>query len=308
MKALITGGAGFIGSHIAKKFIDNDINVHVVDNLSTGKIENIDFLKKECFFQRDINDLEYMTELLKKEQYDYVLHLAAMVSVVETIDKPFQSNEDNITSSINLLESIHKYVPNIKKFFFASSAAVYGRLEDLPKTIESKVDPLSPYAVQKYASERYSKIYHELYNIPTVSMRFFNIYGPKQNPNSDYSGVLSILNKKFSNKENFTFFGDGEQTRDFVYIKDLVEAVWLVIHNEDSNGKVYNLGTGSQSTLNEIFKIFEKNFGYSIPYEYKEERRGDIKYSYAEISPLKELGFIPSYSIKDGVSEYLNSK
>ncbi|WP_444812047.1 NAD-dependent epimerase/dehydratase family protein [Staphylococcus hominis] len=307
MKALITGGAGFIGSHLAKKFLDNNIDVHIVDNLSTGKLENISFLKKDCFFYHDINDLEFMTQLLKKEQYDYILHLAAMVSVVETIEKPIQSNQDNMVASVNLLDTIKNYIPNFKKFFFASSAAIYGQLEDLPKSINSKIDPLSPYAIQKYSSERYAKIYFDLYNVPTVSMRFFNIYGPKQNPNSDYSGVLSILNQKFIKKEPFTFFGDGEQTRDFVYINDLVDAVWLVINSKETNGKVYNLGTGKQTSLNEIFNIFKDNFGYSIPHKYEKKRIGDIKHSYAEISPLKKLGFNPNFSIKDGIREYLRT-
>lgn len=220
MKALITGGAGFIGSHIAKKLVDNNIDVHIIDDLSTGNLKNLSFVNQKNIHIKSINDYEYIEDLLQKNEFTYVIHLAAMVSVVETIEKPVQSNECNIDASIKLLEYIKKYNPNIQKFVFASSAAVYGKLSGLPKSVDSQVNPLSPYAIQKYASEQYAKMYNNLYNIPTVSLRFFNIYGPRQNPTSDYSGVLSILNRRFLEKQKFTFFGDGEQTRDFVYIND----------------------------------------------------------------------------------------
>lgn len=305
MKALITGGAGFIGSHIAKKLIDNNMDVHILDNLSTGNIENIPFIKQKNIHIKNISDYEYVESLIKNNDFTYVIHLAAMVSVVETIEKPIQSNEVNIDASIKLLEFIKKYNPNIQKFVFASSAAVYGKLKGLPKSIDSQVNPLSPYAIQKYSSEQYTKMYNQLYSIPTVSLRFFNIFGPRQNPSSDYSGVLSILNRKFLEKQQFTFFGDGEQTRDFVYIDDLIQAFWLVLNNDKANGEIFNVGTGKQTTLNEIFEVFQENYNYTIPFEYKEERKGDIKYSYADITKLERLGYSPKYTINDGIKEYL---
>lgn len=305
MKALITGGAGFIGSHIAKKLIDNNIDVHIIDNLSTGDLGNIPFVSQKNIHIKDISDYEYIESVFQKEEFTYVIHLAAMVSVVETIEKPIQSNRVNIDASINLLNLIKEYNSNIKKVVFASSAAVYGKLEGLPKSVDSLIEPLSPYAIQKYASEQYTKIYNDLYNIPTVSLRFFNIYGPRQNPKSDYSGVLSILNQRFLEKQKFTFFGDGEQTRDFVYINDLVQAFWLVLNSDEVNGEIFNVGTGRQTTLNEIFKVFQKNYNYSIPYEYEDERKGDIKYSYADITKLEKIGYSPSYTINEGIREYL---
>ncbi|MBE9430260.1 NAD-dependent dehydratase [Staphylococcus warneri] len=305
MKALITGGAGFIGSHIAHKCIQNNIEVHVIDNLSTGRIENIPYVKKEYFYQEDINNLKFVSDLIKKEQFDYVIHLAAMVSVVETVQQPGRSNQVNIDATLNILETLRLQHSNVKRFLFASSAAVYGQLEGLPKAIHSRIDPRSPYAVQKYAGESYAKIYHQLYQLPTVSLRFFNVYGPKQNPYSDYSGVISILNHKFNHKETFTFYGDGLQTRDFIYIDDLVEACWLVLHNDNVNGNVYNLGTGKQTTLKQMVNIFEQHFNYSIPYVYDEERVGDIKHSYADISPIQSLGFNPQYSVEKGIQSYL---
>lgn len=305
MKVLITGGAGFIGSHIAEKFNNEGSEVFIVDNLSTGKRDNIPFIDNDHFFQNDVKDFELLTELVKVHQFDYVFHLAAMVSVVETVEKPVESNGDNIDATIHLLEANRQHNPNLKKFLFASSAAIYGDLPDLPKSTDSKINPLSPYAVQKYASEQYVKIYNTLYGLPTVSLRFFNVYGPRQNPESDYSGVLSILNQKFLHKAPFTFFGDGKQTRDFIYIKDLLQAIWIVIKDAQSNGKVYNAGTGNETDLLTVFNAFAEYFGYEVPHSFKEARKGDIKYSYSDVSPLKALGYEPNYPVKDGIAEYL---
>ncbi|MEB7435179.1 NAD-dependent epimerase/dehydratase family protein [Staphylococcus pasteuri] len=305
-KALITGGAGFIGSHMAYKCIQNNIEVHIIDNLSTGRLENIPFIQKDRFYHEDINNLKFVSDLIKKEKFDYVIHFAAMASVVETVEQPQQSNQVNIDATLNILESLRLNHPNVKKFLFASSAAVYGQLEGLPKAIDSRIDPKSPYAIQKYTGESYAKVYNQLYQLPTVSLRFFNVYGPRQNPYSDYSGVLSILNQKFIKKDTFTFYGDGLQTRDFIYIDDLVEACWLVLHDDEINGKVFNLGTGQQTTLKQIVNIFEENFNYTIPYTYKNERAGDIKHSFADITPLQNIGFKPKYSIEKGIKAYLD--
>ncbi|MCD8915944.1 NAD-dependent epimerase/dehydratase family protein [Staphylococcus simulans] len=306
MKILITGGAGFIGSHIAEKFNNEGGEVFIVDNLSTGKRENVSFIDDDHFYQNDVKDFELLSELVKVHQFDYVFHLAAMVSVVETVEKPVASNGDNIDSTIHLLEANREHNSNLKKFLFASSAAIYGDLPDLPKSTDSKINPLSPYAVQKFASEQYTKIYHTLYGLPTVSLRFFNVYGPRQNPESDYSGVLSILNQKFLNKAPFTFFGDGKQTRDFIYIKDLLQAIWLVINDEQTNGKIYNAGTGDQTELRTVFNAFAEYFGYEVPYSFEDARKGDIKYSYSDVSPLKALGYQPDYPINKGIAAYLD--
>lgn len=306
MKALITGGAGFIGSHLAEKLINEGIEVHVIDNLSTGSLDNIPFISKNQFYLKDITDFDFLKRLIKQEQFEYIFHLAAMVSVVETIEKPFNSNEINISATVNLLEATRKWNRNIKKFIFASSAAVYGNLPDLPKSVvDSKVAPLSPYAIQKYSGEQYTHIYNDLYQIPAVCLRYFNIYGPKQNPNSDYSGVLSILNSKFVNKEPFTFFGDGKQTRDFVYVDDLISAIWTVVKSKGVDGGIFNVGNGIQTSLQSVFKSFEIAFGYKIPCIYKEPRIGDIKHSFADISDLKNLGYSPQYSINKGIHAYV---
>lgn len=306
MKVLITGGSGFIGSHIAERFHNEGNEVFVVDNLSTGKRENIPFIDDAHFYQENVQNHELLTDLIKTHQFEYIFHLAAMVSVVETVEKPVESNGDNIDSTIHLLEATRQHNNNLKKFFFASSAAIYGDLPDLPKSVEnSNVNPLSPYAVQKFAGEQYTKIYHTLYGLPTVALRFFNVYGPRQNPESDYSGVLSIINQKFLNKAPFTFFGDGKQTRDFIYIKDLLQAIWIVIEDDSTNGKVFNAGTGKQTDLITVFNAFSDYFGYEIPYSFTDARAGDIKHSYSDVSPLKDLGFRPEYDIMKGIAAYL---
>lgn len=304
MKILITGGAGFIGSNIAEKLVNQGYEVHIIDNLKTGKISNVPFLQRKYIHIQDIRNTEYINSLLLDIQFDYIIHLAAMVSVVETIAKPIESNQINIDATINLLESVRTYNPKVKKFIFASSAALYGDLPSLPKSVNDVLKPLSPYAIQKLSGEFYAKIYNDLYDIPTTSFRFFNVYGPKQNPESDYSGVISILNKKFEDKSTFTYLGDGKQTRDFVYIDDLVSAVMLVLKNDQTNGRVYNLGTGSETSLLEVYDAFIESFSYEIPVEFKPARRGDIKYSVAEISPLKALGYTAKYNIKDGIKAY----
>lgn len=249
MKILITGGAGFIGSHIAEKFYNETNEIYILDNLRTGHRSNVDFIDDSHFINNDITKKDFVIELIKKEQFDIVIHLAAIVSVIDTINDPILSQSVNIDGTLNLLEANRKYNKNIKKFIFASSAAIYGNTSILPKKVESIIDPESPYAIEKYAGEQYTKIYNSLYELPTTSIRFFNVYGPRQDPSSSYSGVLSIMNQKFIKGEHFTFYGDGNQTRDFVYIKDLVQAVNLVIKNENTNGKIYNLGTGSQTSL-----------------------------------------------------------
>ncbi|QIH77962.1 NAD-dependent epimerase/dehydratase family protein [Macrococcoides canis] len=304
MKALITGGAGFIGSNIAEALVKRGYEVHIVDNLTTGKITNVSFLSEEHIYIEDIRNSLFLKDLLQNNEYDYIIHLAAMVSVVETIDKPIESNQINIDATLNLLESIKNYNPKLKKFIFASSAALYGDLPGLPKSVDDVLKPLSPYAIQKFSGESYAKIYHDLYGIPSTAFRFFNVYGPKQNPESDYSGVISILNKKFESKSTFTYLGDGKQTRDFVYIDDLVSAVMLVLDNEQTNGKVYNLGTGIETSLLEVYNAFKESFSYEIPVEFKPARKGDIKYSVAEVSPLQALGYSARYNITEGIKAY----
>ncbi|ERH34489.1 hypothetical protein SEQU_10175 [Staphylococcus equorum UMC-CNS-924] len=306
MKILITGGAGFIGSHLAEYFINSNHEVFILDNLSTGHRSNVSFIDDLHFIENDVTNKTLVQDLIKEEQFDIVIHLAAVVSVVETINNPILSQKVNIDGTLNLLEANRQYNENLKKFIFASSAAVYGNTKGLPKKVETFIDPESPYAIEKYAGEQYTKLYNKLYSLPTTALRFFNIYGPRQDPSSPYSGVLSIMHSKFQKDEAFKFFGDGEQTRDFVYVKDLVQAVSIVINSDFANGGIYNLGTSKPLSLLEMFDEFKKLYSKTIDYSFTEARSGDIKHSYAEIDDLKALGYTPKYSVEEGLKEYIN--
>ncbi|EJH4181892.1 NAD-dependent epimerase/dehydratase family protein [Staphylococcus pseudintermedius] len=306
MKILITGGAGFIGSHVAELFFNQHDEVYVMDNLSTGYRKNIPFIDDEHFLHIDVRNHEAVAHIIQTHQYDIIIHLAAVVSVVETIENPEVSNEVNISALVHLLELSRKHLPHLKKFIFASSAAVYGNNPTLPKSITSHIQPESPYAIQKYSGEQYVKLYHDLYHLPTTALRFFNVYGPKQDPQSQYSGVLSIMKHCFDQDEPFTFFGDGEQTRDFVYVKDIVQAIQIVIQQHISHGAVYNVGTSQPTSLLSIYEIFKHLYQKEIPTQFADPREGDVKYSYADIEPLKQLGFSTQYSLEEGLNEYLN--
>lgn len=306
MKVLITGGAGFIGSHLAESFYNDSYDVYVIDNLSTGNLKNIDFLPNDKFYNIDISDTKKVNALLTEKDFDIIIHLAAIVSVVDTITNPMYSNNININSTLNLLEIIKNNKLNVKKFIFASSAAVYGDEGILPNSLESTVNPKSPYAIQKFASEQYCKIFNEIYNIPAFALRFFNVYGPRQNPNSQYSGVISILKKSYQTKTPFVLYGDGSQTRDFVYVKDVVGAIRIIAEKDNLKEKVFNVGTGKETSLNKIIETFSNHYGQVITIKNDDFRKGDIYRSYADISLLQKYGYKQNYSLTEGLEIYIN--
>ncbi|RIO50927.1 NAD-dependent epimerase/dehydratase family protein [Staphylococcus hominis] len=308
MKILITGGAGFIGSHIAEFYDSNNHEVFILDNLETGKRKNVHFIDEKHFFNESVTNQLFIKNIIKKYQFDIVIHLAAVVNVVDTINDPIKSHKVNIKGTLDILEANKKFNSNLKKFIFASSAAIYGNTDSLPKQVESYIDPESPYAIEKYAGEQYTKLYFNLYNLPTTSLRFFNVFGPRQDPSSPYSGVISIMNEKFKTNGEFTFFGDGNQTRDFIYVKDLVQAIDIIIQNNNTNGHIYNLGTGVPSSLKDIFDNFTNLFNKQIEYNYSIERKGDIRHSYANIDGLSSLGYKPKYTVEKGLQEYIYSQ
>lgn len=308
MKYLITGGAGFIGSNLVDELMKNDKNkVTVVDDLSMGKYENIsEHLGKGLeFYERSITDYEFIQDLLLKKKFDYLVLLGAIASVADSIERPVETHKINFEANLNILETVRKNGLKLKKILFASSAAVYGNNKELPKKETSPIDPLTPYAVDKFASERYVINYGKLYDIPTVATRFFNVYGPKQNPASPYSGVLSLIYNCLSNEQKFTVFGDGEQTRDFTYVKDVIHALILLLNDKRALLEVYNVATGNHTTLNEDIKTFEMIMNKKLSLSYKPARRGDIKHSYADITKIKSLGFQPRYSVEQGFAEYV---
>ena len=227
-KVLVTGGAGFIGSNLVDQLIQDGDEVVIVDDLSMGLASNIPSSPKVTFYEHSITDHGFMKDLLLKEQFDYIYLLAAIASVADSVARPYETHQINQEANIFILETIRQHKLPIKKVLFTSSAAVYGNNPELPKREDSTIDPLTPYAIDKFATERFVIDYGKLYNIPTVAVRFFNVYGPRQNPKSPYSGVLSLITQAAKHQAAFTIFGDGEQTRDFVFIKDVIQALCLL--------------------------------------------------------------------------------
>lgn len=307
-KYLVTGGAGFIGSNLIEKLVADQNEVVVVDDLSMGKKENLRGIddSKLTFYEKSITDYEFMEKLLVSENFDYIVLLGAVASVADSVENPYATHLINQEANINIYEVVRRNKLKVRKILMASSAAVYGNNPVLPKKETSSIEPLTPYAIDKFASERFAMIYGRLYNIPTVATRFFNVYGPKQNPNSPYSGVLSIIHNCLVNDKTFTVFGDGEQLRDFTYVDDVVSAVRLLLETEDVKWDVFNVGTGSTVTLNEVIKAFEKAMGKKLDVIYADERKGDIKKSYADISKIRRaVSYKPKYDIISGLAEYI---
>ncbi|MCF1618176.1 GDP-mannose 4,6-dehydratase [Tetragenococcus koreensis] len=308
MNYLITGGAGFIGSSLATYLAHEGHSVTVVDDLSMGKKENIES-KNIQFIKADVRDSSKLKSILKNQQFDYIFLFAAIASVADSIERPIETHNINFESILQILELVRQTQDKLKRVLFASSAAVYGNEPTLPKKEESVIRPLTPYAVDKFAAEKYTLLYANLYNVPTSAVRFFNVYGLRQNPASVYSGVLSIISKQFikilnNEKAGFNIYGDGEQTRDFVFINDVINALLLVAESNESKGEVYNVGAGKYTPLNEIVKAFEEVAGVKLPINYMQARDGDIKDSYADITKLSRLGYVPKYTIYEGIKEY----
>ncbi|MGH1636542.1 NAD-dependent epimerase/dehydratase family protein [Enterococcus avium] len=311
-KYLITGGAGFIGSTLAN-YLSKENSVIVIGDLSMGKEENLIKSSKLQFINGSVTDSELMNDILSNNTFDYVFHLAAIASVADSVERPVETHQVNFESVLMLLELIRKYQKGLKRLVFSSSAAVYGDEPTLPKKEESVIRPLTPYAVDKFAAEQYVLDYNHLYGVKTSAVRFFNVYGPNQNPESPYSGVISILvdrYKKIQKGEDtqFILFGEGSQSRDFVFIEDVVQALLLVAKKEESLGKQFNVGTGIATTLNGLIEIIDRTLGFKLPLEHEAERDGDIKESVADISRLKSLGFTPSFSVREGMKKYLVSE
>lgn len=311
-KIIITGGAGFIGSTLANH-LSKDNTVMVIDDLSMGKESNLKKSKNLNFIEGSVTDRNLMTKIISENTFDYIFHLAAIASVADSVERPVETHQINFESVLMLLELVRKYQKTLKRLVFSSSAAVYGDEPTLPKKEESVIRPLTPYAIDKFAAEQYVLDYNHLYGINTSAVRFFNVYGPNQNPESPYSGVISILvdrYKKLKNGERveFTLFGDGSQSRDFVFVEDVIQALLLVASKEDALGKQFNVGTGSALSLNELIDVINEVVNVVLPVKYESEREGDIKKSVSDISRLKSLGYQSNFSVHEGIREYLISE
>lgn len=298
-KALVTGGAGFIGSHLVEALVAEDCEVIVLDNLSSGSLSNLEPLKDRItFYQGDIREREALDKVAKG--CAVIFHLAAVVAVQQTIEHPVDSAKINDIGTLNVLEAAR--VNNAQRVVLSSSCAVYGDDPRLPKTETMTPKPTSPYAVHKLSAEHHARIYSELYGLKTVSLRYFNVFGPRQDPASPYSGVISIFMTLAVLNQAPLIYGDGNQTRDFVYVKDVVNANLLAAGMNDPQGSIFNIGTGSQVTISRLWELIASLSGSSIQPGYKPARKGDILHSFAGMDYTKSvLKFNPDVSLEQGV-------
>ena len=298
---LVTGGAGFIGSHLCRALVACGDHCIILDSLDSGNLANIQDIiltGKVEFVQDSIQNDALVLSLCRG--VDGIFHLAALVSVQRSIDDPRLNHQINVDGAFNILEAAR--IGRIPKVVFASSAALYGNSYAPPHKESFPVDPLSPYAIGKYSSEVYSSVYTRLYGVNTVCLRFFNVYGPNQDPSSPYSGVISKFLDSVVHGDPCTIFGDGEQTRDFVYVLDVVQALTLSM-DKNVHG-VFNVGTGETTSINELAEGIIRISGKAVKIFHREAREGEVRHSCADISKVRtELGFNPEYALADGLRE-----
>jgi len=303
-RVLVTGGAGFIGSHVVDRLVDDGCWVRVVDNLSTGKLENIsDHLEsgKVDFVEGDIRDALVAGKSVVA--VDAVVHLAAVISVPFSVENPRFTFDVNVKGTMNLLRACAE--AKVGKFVFISSCAVYGEPKFLPVTEEHPTNPISPYAESKLAAEKFCLGFHEKQLLRSVVLRLFNVYGPRQGMN-DYSGVITRDIDRISRKEPLVIYGDGLQTRDFVNVNDVAAGVLAAVKLDDASGQVFNIGSGKPTSINELSKTLLDLSGQDLAIIYEKARPGDIKDSYADISKAQKLLYYePQVSLTEGLSVLL---
>jgi UDP-N-acetylglucosamine 4-epimerase len=307
MKILLTGGAGFIGSNLADGLLNDDrvTEVRVLDNLSTGSLDNIRHLNNNprfTFIQGDIRD--YDTCLQACDGIDRITHQAALGSVPRSIADPLTSNAVNISGALNVFTAAKE--KGIKRIVYAASSSTYGDHPGLPK-IEDKIgNPLSPYAVTKFVNELYARVYGQLYGMEFVGLRYFNIFGPRQNPKGPYAAVIPLFVKALMNNEAPVMNGDGEHSRDFTFVANAVQAniKALFTENKEAVNQVYNIACGERTTLNQLFAMLKEEAGSQLDQVYGPERAGDVKHSLADISKAGELlGYTVAVPIREGLKQ-----
>ena len=304
-KVVVTGGAGFIGSNLAEELVEQGNNVIIVDDLSTGKVSNINPILqngKTDFINGNITSLPLLQEAFSGA--DYVFHQAAIPSVPRSVKDPEASNNANINGTLNVLIAARDN--NVKKVVYASSSSVYGDTPTLPKTEDMVPNPLSPYAVTKLTGELYCQVFNDIYGLKTVCLRYFNVFGPRQDPHSAYAAVIPLFINLVLEGKSPVIFGDGEQTRDFSYVRDVVKANIQAAESQATG--IYNLGSSQRITINELVNlILELAKKPDIKAVYQEPRPGDIVHSLSDISKAKAaFGYNPAYSFKQGLEETFN--
>ncbi|MFQ6083049.1 MAG: SDR family oxidoreductase [Candidatus Aminicenantia bacterium] len=300
-KYLITGGAGFIGSNIAIKLVKEGKKVRILDNFFTGRKENIaPIIQKIELIEGDIKD--FQTCLKAVDGVKYVLHQAALPSVPRSIRDPITTNETNVTGTLNILIAARD--KKVRRIIYASSSSVYGANPDLPKQEEMKSFPLSPYAVSKLVGEHYCQVFHQIYGLETVILRYFNVFGPNQDPASQYAAVIPKFIKTMLEKNQPTIYGDGKQSRDFTYIDNVIQANLLAVYAKNACGKVFNIASQKRVTINDLVRILNKILKTNIEPIYTEPRPGDVRHSLADISRAKKiLGYHPTVGFEEGLEK-----
>lgn len=297
---VVTGGAGFIGSALVRALLANGKSVHVIDNLSTGKLENLEEVAEDVIFHEvDFRDCDRIAPIIAGA--DRVFHLGALPSVPKSILQPVPSHECNIDGSFNVFRAAAE--GKVGRVIYAASSSAYGDTEVLPKVETMAPRPKSPYAVQKLLGEYYASVFAECFGLETVSLRFFNVFGPRQDPSSVYSGVLSIFLNCLIERRSPTMYGDGEQSRDFTYVEDVVGLLLKASSAPASvSGKVFNAGNGNRYTLNETWQLLQQIEGVSLPAKYGPPRAGDVKHSQADTTAaVHELEHAPRFSFEQGL-------
>jgi UDP-glucose 4-epimerase len=296
MRVLITGGLGQVGSYLGERFSENH-EVTVLDNFSNS-LNNSKFSPDIKVIKDDIRNRRVVNELVDK--VDVIIHTAAQISVNKSIEDPIYDADNNINGTLNLLEAARR--SDIKRFIYISSAAVYGKPKKLPIDEDHPTNPLSPYGLSKLTGERYTILYHNLYGLPVVCIRPFNIFSPRQNPNSPYSGVITKFIEIIGNNQNPIIFGDGNQTRDFVYIEDVVDVIFKVMEHKGAIGNIFNIGTGKSTQIKELADIIIKISNKNLEPEFVSAQIGDIKESYADVTKAKKiLGYVPKFDLEEGL-------
>ena len=301
--ALVTGGAGFIGSHLVEGLLARGVAVRVLDNFATGKRENIAHVTDQIeLLEGDVRNLTTVRSAMRN--VDVVFHEAALPSVERSVKNPLESNEVNITGTVNILLAARD--TNVPRVVFAASSAAYGNTAQLPKEESMTPEPLSPYAVSKIAGEQYAKIFQQLYGLSTVSLRYFNVFGPRQDPTTQYAGAIAKFISCALESKPYPVFGDGEQSRDFTYVSNVVDANLLAAEAQLAGAPLMNIAYGKRATLNEIIGMLNELTHQNLPAQYLPERAGDVRHSHANLKRAQDiLGYAPKVDLLEGLRRTL---
>jgi UDP-glucose 4-epimerase len=306
MRFLVTGGAGFIGSHLVVRLVEQGHHVRVLDNLSTGRRSNLARVRNDIeFIEGDIRDQAMLTAAM--QGVSHLLHLAALVSVVQSIETPLQAQAINTDGTLNVLE--HARRAGVERVVQASSCAVYGNSEELPLTEQSATRPCSPYALTKLFAEQLGQLYTRLYHLPVVALRFFNVYGPGQDPHSPYAAAIPRFVERIRNDRPVTIYGDGMQSRDFIYVGDIVEVLQHAALSAAGAGEILNAGFGRAYSIRAVVDLLAATLGRVVRVEYAPPREGEVRHSCADVRRLQHVtGFRASTDLAMGLREVVDDK